>query len=149
MKLKIYLYILILFVIHANLVARVGDWTTFTNQGDIRDLILVDNIIWCASNGGVFSYEISADKYQLFNNTNGLSAIGACAIEIEQRGNIWVGFAEGWLNYYNRDSKKWNYVLDYEGHQIYDLKVTGDTLLVALDIGISLYDLQRKEVTET
>jgi len=131
------------------LIAGVGDWTTFTNQGDIRDLVLDGDNIWCATNGGVFRYEMSTGTYFQFNNTNGLTAVDAQAIEIDQHGRIWVAFINGSLNYFSPQTNNWESVLDYQGHQICDLKTIGDSLLVALDIGISLYDIKRNEVKET
>jgi len=129
--------------------AGVGDWTTFTSQNDILDLILVDDYIWCAANGGVFNYQISTGTYQQFNNTNGLTSVNAQTIEIDHSGKIWIGFADGWINYYDPATGNWKNIQDYLGHQIYDLEAFGDSLLVALDLGISLYDMKRKEVKET
>ncbi|UCE04509.1 MAG: hypothetical protein JSW07_12850 [bacterium] len=146
-----YILLILLLIIYFNHhgQAGVGDWTTFTSQNDIRDLILVDDYIWCATNGGVFSYQISTGIYQQFNNTNGLKSVNAQTLEIDHRGNIWVGFADGWINYYNPLSNSWKNVQDYLGHRIYDLEAVGDSLLVALNLGISLYDIQRREVKET
>ena len=46
-------YVIILFIIAhcmtAGVYAAVGDWTTFTNQGDIRDIVLNVDDIWCAT----------------------------------------------------------------------------------------------------
>ena len=150
MKLKyIFLIAVQIFFISSNGRAGIGDWTTFTSQNDIRDMILIDDYIWCATNGGVFSYQISTGNYQQFNNTNGLSSVDAQAIEVDRHGNIWVGFADGWINYFDTQSGIWKKVQDYTGLQIHDIAAVGDSLLVALNIGISLYDVRRKEVKET
>ena len=150
MKLKLTLVIIILLALsNQNTQAGVGDWTTFTSQNDIRDLILIGDYAWCASNGGVFSYQVSSDAYQQFNNTNGLTSVDARTIEIDHNGNTWVGFADGWINCYDPVSNTWKSIQDYLGRHIYDLEAIGDSILVALDIGISLYDIKRKEVKET
>jgi len=150
MKSKHIIFIII-FTVYFSPIAQagVGDWTTFTSQNDIRDLVLIDDVIWCATNGGVFRYQISTGNYQQFNNTNGLTSVNAQTIEIDQKGNIWVGFADGWINCYDPESGNWKNVQDYSGFKIYDLEVVGDSILVALNIGISLYDVKRKEVKET
>jgi len=145
----IFLVLILIFYFNQYGQAGVGDWITFTSQNDIRDLILIDDYIWCATNGGVFSYQISTGDYQQFNNTNGLTSVDAQTIEIDYLGNIWVGFVDGWINCYNPLTGSWKNVQDYSGHQIYDLEAVGDSLLVALDLGISLYDIQRQEVKET
>jgi ligand-binding sensor domain-containing protein len=150
MKLKLTLLILLfIFLTNRSGQTGVGDWTTFTSQNDIRDLILSDDYIWCATNGGVFSYQISNGTYRQFQNTNGLTSVNAQTIEVDQEGHIWVGFADGWINYYDPVADNWKNIRDYLGHQIYDLETVGDSLLVALDLGISLYDIRKKEVKET
>jgi len=150
MKLKLTLVIIVLVLLSKqNTHAGVGDWTTFTSQTDIRDLILTGDHVWCATYGGVFSYQVSSGTFQQFNNTNGLTSVDARTIEIDQNEVIWVGFADGWINCYDLKSNTWNSIQDYLGRRIYDLEAVGDSILVALDIGISLYDIKRKEVKET
>jgi len=149
MKLK-YIFLILLILLTTKIIqAGVNDWTTFTSQNDIRDLILIGDYIWCATNGGVFSYEISTGIYQQFNNTNGLTSINAQTIEIDHKGKIWVGFVDGWINWFDPDSKSWTAIQDYLDHTIYDIEAVGDSLLIALNLGISLYDIERKEVKET
>lgn len=147
MNIKTFYYLFLILTFPCFCLAGVNDWTTFTNQGHVRDIIFVDNYIWCATNGGVFRYDPTNDSYLQFYNTNGLTSLDAQAIEVDNDGKIWVGFADGWLNIY--DSNSWTAINDYLGHTIYDLKSIGDSLLVALDIGISLYDIGQSEVKET
>ncbi|MDW7680631.1 MAG: hypothetical protein SCK70_08695 [bacterium] len=141
--------LLVIFLLPFTAPAGVGDWTTFTNQNDIRDMILVDQHLWCATNGGVFRYGTTDSSYVQLYNTNGLSSLDARAIEEDQHGNIWVGFADGWLNYRDGTTQTLTAINDYLGYAIFDLHATGDSLLVALDIGVSLYDIKRREVKET
>ncbi|MCU0644417.1 MAG: hypothetical protein MUC94_09150 [bacterium] len=149
MKIKYFLILLILFCTNVTILAGVGDWTTFISQTDVRDLILFNDHIWCATNGGVFSYQIATGNYQQYNNTNGLTSLDARTIEVDKQGNIWIGFGDGWINRFNPAADEWNIIQDYVGRKIYDLEAIGDSMLIALDIGISLYDVQRREVKET
>jgi ligand-binding sensor domain-containing protein len=129
--------------------AGIGDWTTFISQNDVRDIVIVDGNIWCATSGGVFRYDPAAGVYDQYHNTNGLSSLDAKTIAVDRAGNIWVGFATGWINILNPQTNRWRLLQDYVGYKIYDLEFKGDSLLVALDIGISLYDIKRNEVKET
>ncbi len=147
MKIKITLLLLIIFA--AQSFAAVGDWYTYTNQSDIRDLVVSENAIWCATNGGVFRFNLTDSSFQQYYNTNGLSSLNAQAITIDHNGLVWVGFSDGWLNCYHPESDSWVEIDDYLGHEIFDLSSLGDSLLVALDIGVSLYDIKREEVKET
>ncbi|MCI0495295.1 hypothetical protein L0Z72_09845, partial [candidate division KSB1 bacterium] len=143
MRLKFFFILLFLFTIHVTIFAGVGDWTTFISQTDVRDLILFNDHIWCATNGGVFSYQIATGNYQQYNNTNGLTSLDARTIEVDRQGNIWIGFGDGWINRFNPATNEWQIIQDYRGRKIYDLEAIGDSMLIALDIGISLYDVQR------
>ena len=147
MKIKLILLLLFLSVSHS--FGAVGDWITFTNQSDIREIAVTDSAIWCATNGGVFRFDPSDSSFRQFYNTNGLSALDAQTIAIDANGSVWVAFSDGWLNCYHPDSDSWTQINDYLGHEINDISIMGDSLLVALDIGISLYDIQRREVKET
>lgn len=150
MKFKInWIALIALLATHVIAQAGVGDWTTFTSQTDVRDLLLVGDAIWCATNGGVFRYNIATGDYTLFNNTNGLTSIDARSLAIDQKGRIWVGFTDGSINYYQPSSQQWKSIKEYIGRRIYDLALIGDSLLVALDLGLSLYDINRQEVKET
>lgn len=149
MKTKLLLFVVLVLLSNTFLIAGVGDWTTFTNQGDIRDIILKDNFIWCATNGGVFGYNISTGDTLQFNNTNGLTSMEANTVEIDYRGYVWVGFSDGWLNYFKPESNTWEYFRDLEGHKIYDLEAVGDSLiLIASDVGIHLYEIQHNHIKE-
>ncbi len=149
MKKKYVIVCLSIFLMSHSILAGVGDWETFTSQNDIRDIIVLDDKVWCATNGGVFSYEMATANFQQFNNTNGLSSVDAQTIKRDNAGNIWVGFGDGALNYFDPSQQEWNVVNEYVGFFISDMEVFGDSLLIALDIGISLYDIRRGEVKET
>jgi len=140
---------LVILVLAPVLSAGVGDWMTFTSQNDIRDIAVINDNVWCATNGGVFYYEIQTGVFHQFNNTNGLSSVDARAIKQDNAGTIWLGFGDGALNAFNPATAQWTEVNDYKGYFIYDIEVYGDSLLIALDIGISLYDIRKHEVKET
>ncbi|MFZ5516549.1 MAG: hypothetical protein ACOY90_07905 [Candidatus Zhuqueibacterota bacterium] len=129
--------------------AGVGDWITFTSQNDVRDIAVIDDKVWCATNGGVFHYEIQTGEFYQFNNTNGLSSVDARAIKEDNAGTIWLGFGDGALNAFDPATGQWTEVNDYKGYFIFDIETYGDSLLIALDIGISLYDIRKSEVKET
>ncbi|MDZ7318719.1 MAG: hypothetical protein ONB11_06155 [candidate division KSB1 bacterium] len=147
MKIK---YLLLSFISFWHLaIAGIGDWTTFISQNDVRDIDIVNGKIWCATSGGVFRYDPTTGAYYQYYNTNGLSSLDARTIAVDPSGNIWIGFASGWINVLSSTTNRWRFLQDYVGYKIYDLQFKGDSLLVALDIGISLYDMKRNEVKET
>jgi len=156
MKKKLTTIILLLLASFSLVYGDIGDWTTYTNKGDIRDIGIYQNVIWCATNGGIFKYNIEDSTYEEFTNTTGLASNDVTTLEIDEFGNIWFGMSNGYINVYWADTKTWDTIddiVEYEEHYIYDFKLYGDSLFVALDIGISLYhliyDKSRREVKET
>ncbi len=151
MKKRIWIIVLIygIFLLTVTGLAGIGDWTTYTNKSDVRDIAYADSTLWCVSNGGVFSIRITDSTYQEFTNTSGLSSIDVQTVEIDHYGNVWIGLSDGMLNMYDHDTGVWEMIDEYEGHTINDIVALGDSLFIALDIGISLYNIQRHEVKET
>jgi len=129
--------------------AEVGDWKTFTSSKDIRQMVADDSLIWCATEGGVLAYNFANNIFRKYTNTEGLSSIDVVAIERDHRGRIWAGMADGRLNIMDPSTKSWSVKADYRGLIINDLHAYGDSIFVALSIGVSLYDAKRQEVKET
>ncbi|MBN2009848.1 hypothetical protein JW960_10945 [candidate division KSB1 bacterium] len=129
--------------------AKVGDWTTYTNKSNIYDIDYADGKLWCVSNGGVFSISLEDSSYAEYTNTSGLSSIDVRTIEIDHRGNVWVGMYDGYINKFVPATRTWETVDEYKGHVIYDIESYGDSLFIALEMGISLYNIRREEVKET
>jgi two component regulator with propeller domain len=107
-----------------------GDWKTFTAKRDIRDLAWDQSrqTVWVVTGGGMYSYR-DAD-------------------------HIWVGAANGFLHRYHPSTGTWEYFTDIFIKQvprkaINRLQVTGDTLFILSDIGVSLFSLRRMEFEDT
>jgi ligand-binding sensor domain-containing protein len=136
--------------------AAIGDWTTITNKGDIRSLKIIGETVWCATNGGIFRYNIIDSSYTNFTNTDGLTSIDIKTLEIDNEKNVWAGTKNGHINVYQAKEKRWEIIddiIENEKHEIFDFALCGDSLFIGLDIGISLYhhisDPKKREVKET
>lgn len=129
--------------------AQIVEWRTFTNIGAIRDLEIGENMVWAASSGGVLGVSTIDGNTTKLTNTEGLSSNDVIAVEIDATGSVWFALASGILNRYSPDENTWEVVQDYSGEEISELVAYGDSLYVALGIGVSLYDLNNREVKET
>ena len=125
-----------------------GDWKTYTNVNPIRSFVCVDTTLWCASSGGVLKVDITSQETEIFTNTEGLSSNSVTAVTRDADANIWIGTESGDLNVFSAESGVWELIHDYSGHQIYDLQIVGDSLYVACDFGVSLYQISAREVRE-
>ena len=132
--------------------AGVGDWKTFTSTKDVREVAVSDSLIWCATNGGVLRFSTNDSTFKVFTNTEGLTSNDAVAIEMANDGRIWVGLGDGRLNIYDPVTDTWHgkYLDENDPSlRILDIKAIGDSLLVALNVGIALYEIGPGHVKET
>ncbi len=128
---------------------QVFEWKSITSVGVIRDIDVANGSVWAGSNGGVLQLEIGSEEVVRFTNTEGLSANEVVAVQIDQSGAIWFALFDGTLNRYLPDEDAWAVFEDYKDQIISDLVAFGDSLYVALDIGVSLFTLDKLEVKET
>jgi len=131
------------------ILADVGDWKTFTNKSHIRDLISWDQSIWCATNGGVVAFSQDGTETLSMTNTEGLSYNDVSHIAVDHKGNLWFGFTNGLINIYNPADNSLKIIDDFSRNQIKDIVPLGDSVFIGLNIGVSLFLLNKMEVKET
>lgn len=115
----------------------------------INDITVADSTIWCATDGGVFAYDLKTDEFKTFNNIDGLLSTKATAIASDEDNKIWIGLDNGLIQVLDSNSLTWESIFDFESHQINVLYALQDTLFIGLDIGLSLYLPEKREVKET
>ncbi|MFC1728891.1 hypothetical protein ACFL6I_01020 [candidate division KSB1 bacterium] len=125
-------------------------WRTITSQAGIRDLVYHSGTFWAATGGGIFNYDISADAFTLYTNTEGLSSNHPSSLTIDTNGYLWIGMDDGTLNVFNLENGSLRRIsIDPEPVTVNDLALDGDTLFIALDFGISLFLIDKEEVNST
>ena len=125
------------------------DWKTHTSTLKIQDMCGNDEKIWCATQGGLIGYNPVTGYFSTWTNTEGLDFTSVTSVVSDNQGRIWMGLENGILQRYNPFENNWLTVTDYEDRQITCLYYQTDTLFVGLDIGISIYLVNREEVKET
>lgn len=136
-------------VVSEVLLADIGDWKTIASMLEIRDTTIRGDVVWAATAGGVLKYNTSTGEVTQITNTEGLSSNNVTAIGIDQHENIWVGFNNGLMNVFKTATTTWEIIDDYDGQQINAIVPYGDSVFIALDIGVSLYETIPNHVKET
>lgn len=134
-----------------SLKAQVVDWKSYTSVGEIRDIAISDAFVWAGSEGGAMSLGASDTMLTQFTNTEGLSQNNVRAVAIDTHGDIWFALQNGLLNRFSPSAdadKAWLVIEEYRGQSINDMVVFGDSIYVGLDIGVSLFLVDKKEVKE-
>jgi ligand-binding sensor domain-containing protein len=136
--------------------AGIGDWTTYTNKNDIQEVILKDNMLWCATTGGAVVFDISDDTSTQLTNVDGLGGNNLSSVALDSSGNLWLGAQNGTLSKHDLEKNHWdvfyNFVSDEKTFFIKEIAADGEILWVGSDVGVSVFDPDKSphgEITET
>jgi ligand-binding sensor domain-containing protein len=119
------------------------NWQNYADMKSVKDIIATNDGIWAATKGGAFFFSLTDSTYTTFSKVEGLNGIDLTAVAIDNDDKIWFGSASGIIDVYNPQSGKFYSILDIfnfsqSAKQINDIKVSGDTIIVASDFGVSL-----------
>jgi len=129
---------------------QVLGWQSYTSVGTIADMAIGAGSVWGGSNGGgLLQFDLTTGMISKLTNTDGLNSNEIVAVEIDKRGMVWIAFFDGLLNRYSPDTQEFEIIDDYQNQSISDIVAFGDSLYIGLDIGVSLYTIDRREVKET
>lgn len=138
------------FLLPFSLLSGVGDWQTITNKSSIEDIAIYQNWLICATGGGVVVIDRNTRQpVASITNTDGLSSNHPVQIVVDHDGNWWLGMSNGDLNKFDRETQQWRVFSDFTRFTIHDMDLKGDSLFVALDIGVSVFLLKKEEAKET
>ncbi len=122
---------------------RLYEWKSYSSQLSIRDVVLDnDNNLWAATSGGVVKYYYEDDKFEYFDNINGLSSVNYSAIEYIQEFDIIVaGNLQGNLDLIFSDGRVINvydiYNSNFINKRIKDIKYNNGIVYIGGDFGIA------------
>ena len=135
--------------------AGVGTWKNFTSMKDVRGIARDGHTYWAASGGGMFRWDEGSANYKKFTNAEGLSTLDLTATCIDAHGDVWTGASTGALHVYSPPSGSLRIVPDiasFPGQtdkHINALTSIGDTVLISIDFGLSVYRVDRGEFGDT
>ena len=136
--------------------AGIGDWTTYTNKNDIREVVLKNGRLWCATTGGMVVLDIQDETLTQLTNVDGLGGNYLTSVALDSSGNLWLGAKNGTLSKYDLEENYWdvyyNFVSDEGTFSIREIVADGEILWVGSDVGVSVFHPDKPlhgEITET
>lgn len=130
-------------------------WKNYASMKKLADISFGKKIAWCATNGGIFSYNIKDESFSTLNKTDNLSSQFITAINFDTLNNkVWVGSVEGFINIFDTKNYEVYKIFDinrsnFKKKSIRQIKIFGDTVAVATDFGISLINSKNYQFIET
>ena len=102
---------------------KVGDWNSLTSFLQIRDVELIENTLYTATEGGILS--VKEYDYSIITNTNGLAGVDLLSIEKDNNDHLWVGGNSpfGFLQLYDPLNKESISFFDFQLTAINDIQV--------------------------
>ena len=135
--------------------AQMGGWTSYTSFTSVRGLVTTPQEVWAATAGGVFGYRIADGEIELFSAVEGLHSVDTRTLAYDDRRDVlWIGYQDGVLDRLDATTGDITTYLDiqrarqFSARGIHRLLVLGDTLYVATDFGLVVFDPVRAEVRD-
>lgn len=130
---------------------RFSNWSTLSSLYTVNSMdVDVLGRCWAATTGGVVVLDPANDAVTEFRNVNALQSLDCSAISCDNRsGNVYVGQRDGALDVHRADGS-WTNIRDirratqYPRRAITDFAQRGDSLLIATEFGIVIWDAKRE-----
>jgi ligand-binding sensor domain-containing protein len=154
MKTRGLLLVVCAFALSSESSGAVGTWKNFTSMKEVRGLTRDGGMYWAATSGGLFGWNSSSNSYQRYTNAEGLQSTDLTALGIDNNGTIWTGTSTGLIHVYSQQTGTWRYILDIAStnqtsKSINSFTITGDTVFVCTEFGLSVFRISRFEFGDT
>jgi len=145
---------LILVLLPGSGICQIGSWTTLTNTNFIQDILCEGDILWVASTGGVFAYDLNEEEIlSTLTNVEGMAHIIVTSIEIDPNEHLWFATDGGGISKFDRAENRWRTYGEFDGINLHvnTIKTDGKYLWIGSDEGLSLFewgwDWEEKDTT--
>ena len=136
--------------------AQIAEWTSHTAMRQVSAIDASDSHVWASTNGGVFSYDVLTGEIVTYTVVDGLHAVNVRTIVIDElREFTWVGYGDGVIDRIHAPSKEIVSYRDIEratqfsARGINRIVIQGDSLLIATEFGIVVFDPIKAEVRDS
>lgn len=152
--------LVLLIVLTANTSAQLllTNWRTISSMRTVRAVSLdANNKIWCATSGGVFTYNIDTEEIQEFRNINALQSLDISTILCDTHSNkVFAASNDGALDILDINvSSNWENISDikrasqYPRRGVRSLFMHNNRLYISTDFGIVVFNPDRNLFIET
>lgn len=157
MKLKYHFLFLLLFLPICRVNGQaVNSWQSYSSFRTITTIVNDKNgNTWCTTKGGLFEFKDGTIKKQ-FTTIDGMYNIDPTAMVYDASNNgLWLGYSDGMVEFYDIGKNEFTRYPDiyratrYNPRGINKMLIKNDSLFVATDFGVVLYDTQSGLVLDT
>jgi ligand-binding sensor domain-containing protein len=131
-------------------------WQAYPSFNNVQALSASGDALWAGTEGGVFRYAPATGEIERFTPVQGLSRVDVQAIAYDEaRDAVWIGYADGVLDRLDAASGAVEPYFDiaqadrFNSRGINRIEVVADSLLIATEFGVVVFDAARNEVRDT
>jgi ligand-binding sensor domain-containing protein len=136
--------------------AGIGDWTTYTNKNDVQEVVLRDEVLWCATTGGVVVLDTQNGTITQLTNVDGLGGNHLSSVALDSSESLWLGAQNGTLTKFDFKRNQWdvyyNFISEQRTSSVKEIVADEEKLWVGSDVGVSVFYPDKSphgEITET
>ncbi len=120
-----------------------SNWQNYADMKSAKDIATTSTGVWAALQGGAYFFNTSDSSFNTYSKSAGLNGTELTAIGIDNYNKVWFGSANGLIDVYDPQTNSFRAILDIfnsdkTSKKINDITISGDTVYVATDFGISL-----------
>jgi ligand-binding sensor domain-containing protein len=120
-----------------------SNWQNYADMKSAKDIATTSTGVWAASQGGAYFFNTTDSSFDTYSKSSGINGTELTAIGIDTFDKVWFGSANGLIDVYDPQTNSFRAILDIfnsdkTSKKINDITISGDTVYVATDFGISL-----------
>ncbi len=110
--------------------SRIGDWESFTSPLYIKGMVILDDRIVSATEGGLLVFDPSDKNFTTLTNIDGLMGTDIGAVAIDRHKHVWIGGRQpnGFIQIYDPNQRRSIAQFDYSLSEIRSFAVS-DSLI--------------------
>ena len=122
-----------------------GAWQTHIRTKDYADLIVTDDVVWCATDGaGLLRFDRITHTFSSVTREPGsIASNQLTSLALDRLGRLWVGTLASGASRLSADGTTWELVNAFDGlpvDSVTTMTVVGDTLWIGTRGGIALWN---------
>jgi ligand-binding sensor domain-containing protein len=128
---------------HAAIGQTARNWETHASLRDVSRGVRADGVIWAASGGSLFSYDLDDSSFNAYYKTDGLNGSIVTALALDDDGYVWAGAEDGKIDRLDPATGAIRTLLDVALSQrsqkgINEIVALGDDAYLATDYGVTV-----------
>jgi ligand-binding sensor domain-containing protein len=142
-------------IFSSNILAQqISNWKNYTDMKVTKDVATSSTGIWAATEGGAYFYNPTDKTFKTYSKSQGLNGTSLSTVGIDKYNKVWIGSIDGMIDIYDPVSNSFNSISDIfnsdkTSKRINNITISGDTVYLATDFGISLINAKNYSFYDT